>query len=68
MLIENVMGFNKTCLLKDKQGNIIKHGIKNTVYPTEQPEIKVRIFNKKVFTNFNQALLDKIREYKMIHL
>lgn len=68
MIIENVMGFNKSCVLKDAQGNVIKHGIKHTVYPTGQPEIKAKILNKKVFTHFNQALLDKIREYKMIHL
>lgn len=68
MIIDNVIGFDKNVVLKDNNGNIIKHGIKHTVYPNGKPEIKVRILNKKVFTHFNQALLDKIREYKMLNL
>ena len=61
-LIHSVLGFNRDIEIKDQNGETIKTGAR-TIYPTVMLEqLQYKILDKSVFTHYNQALLDKIRD------
>lgn len=67
-LIKSVLGFNLNADITDKDGNIINKGIKNTIIPKcNRVVIKSRILDRKFFTNFNDDLLNQIREYRRLN-
>lgn len=61
-VIHSVLGFNRDIEIKDQYGETIKTGAR-TIYPTVKLEqLQYKILDKNVFTHYNQALLDKIRD------
>lgn len=64
--IISVMGFDLKCTLKDEHNQPLKTGIKSTVHiKTKKPEILTnRIIDKKWFTHFNDALYNKLLDYR----
>jgi hypothetical protein len=67
-LIKSVLGFNLKIELKDETGKIIPSGVKKTFYPME-PATKMNtgILDKRFFTTFDEALLNKIRDYRNLN-
>lgn len=68
-MISNVLGFDFNLELVDRDGQLVKTGIKSTYTPDtdELPNIGTIYGNKKWFTHFNDALLSKIRDYKRLN-
>lgn len=67
-LIKSVLGFNLKVDIRDELGKIIPSGISKTFYPTEtSTRINTRLFDKRVFTTFDEALLNKIRDYRNLN-
>ena len=65
--IESVLGFDMNVDITDKDGNLVRKGVKTSIIPTKLPEnIAVRIFDKSFFTHFNDDLLDKIRQHRRL--
>lgn len=67
-IITSVLGFNFNVEIKDQNGELIKTGAKTTYvgHPfTKQPT--VHILDKNFFTNFNEPLLAKIRDFRRIN-
>lgn len=66
--INSVLGFNLNVEIRDQNGELIKTGARTTCFGKPAEILpKVHILNKKFFTNFNEPLLAKIREYKRIN-
>ena len=67
-VIDSALGFDFSADIIDKNGEIIPTGAK-TVKPTtnELPLIGNRIGGETWFTNWNESLLAKIRDYKRIN-
>lgn len=66
--IENVMGFNKSIILQGIDGQEIPSGIKTTIFPPANSRSMQTYGNlqaSEFFTNYNLALIKKIRDYKM---
>ena len=67
-LIRSVLGFNLKIDIKDEEGNIMPTGVKKTFYPIEiTTRINTRLFDKRFFTTFDEALLNKIRDYRNLN-
>ena len=68
-MINSVLGFNFNLELTDRDGELVKSGIKSTCAPTtnELPNIGTSFGNTKWFTNFDDALLSKIKDYKRLN-
>ncbi len=67
-LIKSVLGFNLKVEIKDQEGNLIKTGIKRTIYPVVYSDrINSGIFDKSYFTSFNEDLLAKIRQHRRLN-
>ncbi len=66
-LITSVLGFNLKRDIMTPEGEIIKTGIKSTCYSCEEPVINHKMIDKKFFTNFNEALLAKVLDYRRIN-
>jgi hypothetical protein len=67
-LIKSVLGFNLKVEIKDKEGNLIKTGIKHTSCPVICGDrINSAIFDKSFFTSFNEDLLAKIRQHRRLN-
>lgn len=68
-MINSVLGFNFNLELTDRDGELVKSGIKTTCVPTtnELPNIGTSFGNTKWFTNFDDALLSKIKDYKRLN-
>lgn len=67
--ISSVLGFSLNIELYDITGNLILSGAKTT-YPVdsnELPKISTKLINKKWFSNYNQSLIDKIRDHRRIN-
>jgi hypothetical protein len=63
-LIHSVLGFNRDIEIKDQTGKPIKVGAR-TIYPTDGlGKLQYKILDKNVFTHYNQALIDKIRDMR----
>jgi hypothetical protein len=66
-LITSVLGFNLKTDIKTPEGELIKTGVRSTCYSCEEPDIKQKMIDKKFFTNFNEALLAKVLDYRRIN-
>jgi hypothetical protein len=66
-LITSVTGFNLKSDIMGKDGSLLPSGFTTKCIPLERPEIIPRFTNKKFFTNFNSALLQKVLDYKRIN-
>lgn len=63
--ITSVLGFDLNLNIYDINGEVIKSGIRKTVYPqTYRETVNVSLINKQWFNSFNEDLLDKIRDYQ----
>lgn len=67
-LIKSVLGFNMDVNLKDNEGNLLKTGVR-VIIPTnvEAPNVGTKIGGQSWFTNYNEQLLTKIRDYRRIN-
>lgn len=67
-LIRSVLGFNLKVDIRDELGNVIPVGVKKTFYPIETAtRVNTRLFDKRFFTTFDEALLNKIRDYRNLN-
>jgi hypothetical protein len=67
-VIDSALGFDFSADIIDQKGEIVPTGYKTTL-PTneEMPSIGNRIGGEKWFTNWNETLLAKVRDYKRIN-
>ena len=65
-LFTSVIGFDFKLDLMDNDGNLIKTGAKRVdcYLSSETPNVGTKIGGKSWFTNFNEPLLNKIRDYR----
>ena len=65
-VIDSVLGFDLKAEIFDNEGNLVRTGIKSTCHPEtkELPSIGNNYGNVRWFTNFNESLLNKVRDYK----
>ena len=61
-IITSVLGFNFKADIVDLNNNLLPTGIKSTYFPDNIEPIAPKMVNKKWFTTFNDALLNKIRD------
>ena len=68
-LIKSVLCFDFKLELKDNENNLVLPGIKSTCfsYCERTPEIGTKMRNKNFFTNYDQALLDKIKDSRRLN-
>jgi hypothetical protein len=68
-MISNVLGFDFNLELVDRDGELVKSGIQSTCLPDtdELPNIGTSFGNTRWYTNFNESLLSKIRDYKRLN-
>jgi hypothetical protein len=68
-MINSVLGFDFNLELVDRDGELVKTGVKHTYMPNtdELPNIGTSFGNTRWFTNFNESLLTKIRDYKRLN-
>lgn len=66
-LITSVLGFNLNVDILGKDGSILPSGYRTTYTPLERRDYVQKFTNKKFFTNFNSALLQKVLDYKRIN-
>ena len=63
-VVHSVIGFNFNVKIVGPDSEPLKTGFR-TVTPVEYAEkMASQPFNPRFFTNFNQALLDKVRDFK----
>ena len=67
-VIDSALGFDFSADIIDQKGEIVPTGYKTTL-PTsnEDPNVGGRIGGEKWFTNWNETLLAKVRDYKRIN-
>ena len=64
-IITSVIGFNFKLDLVDNDGNLIKTGARRIdCLSSETPNVGTKIGGESWFTNFNEPLLSKIRDYR----
>lgn len=68
LIISSVLGFDLSMeLLLPEEGKTLKGGIRSSVFPADDVD-RVQIGKDSTktnwFTNYNTALLDKIRDYQ----
>ena len=64
-LFTSVLGFNFNVTIVDNEGNPLKTGAKMvTGVTTDAPKVGTKIGGHSWFTNYNDQLLDKIRDYR----
>ena len=66
---DSVIGFDFNLQLIDRDGELVKTGFTrgDISHITELPQIGNNFGNTKWFTNFNESLLAKIRDYKRLN-
>jgi hypothetical protein len=68
LVISSVLGFDLSMeLLLPEEGRVLTGGVKSSVYPTDEVDrVHIGKDSGKTnwFTNYNTALLDKIRDYQ----
>jgi len=66
---DSVIGFDFNLQLVDRDGELVKTGFTrgDTSHITELPQIGNNFGNTRWFTNFNESLLAKIRDYKRLN-
>ena len=61
----SVLGFNFDVTIVDNEGNPLKTGAKVvTTTTTDAPRVGTKIGGQNWFTNYNEQLLTKIRDYR----
>lgn len=65
--IDSVLGFNLKADIKDQQGRIISTRVRSIYPPVISKQISYKLINRSFFTTFNEALLNKIRDYKRVN-
>jgi len=66
-IINSVIGFNFKHDIKDLQGNLIRTGV-TTTYPNElRNNETLKLIDTKLFTHYNQNLLNQIKELRKIN-
>jgi hypothetical protein len=67
-IFTSVIGFNFNVTVLDLEGNPLKTGA-TVIYPTstDSPNVGTKIGGQSWFTNFNESLLAKIRDYKRLN-
>jgi len=64
-LFTSVLGFNFNVTIVDNEGNPLKTGAKMvTAVTTDAPKVGTKIGGHSWFTNYNDQLLNKIRDYR----
>lgn len=67
-IIDSVIGFNLKVEIVGQDGKPLSTGVKTT-WPEEwATQMNVRQSEPRFFTNFNQALLEKVRDFKSRNL
>jgi hypothetical protein len=71
-LIKSVIGFklkNVKTIITEDDGSTREYfgGVMSTYTPEFTEQIQPKFCDKKWFTNFNQELLDKIRDYQKLN-
>jgi hypothetical protein len=67
-LITSVLGFNLKAEIRDMEGNLVANGVRKTVIPIVYAEkVNTRLFDRRFFTSFDEALLNKIRDYRNLN-
>ena len=68
-VIDSVLGFDLKAEIFDNKGNPIKTGATMIVNVNmDTPSVGTKIGAKGWFTNYNDGLLQKIRDYKNLNL
>ena len=67
-VIKSVLGFDLKAEILDKDNNPILIGAKSTIPKDFVEQIQNKTVDRKWFTNYNQALLDKIADYRKYNL
>ena len=66
-LIKSVLGFDLNVDVTDQEGNVISKGVRKSVFPAQSVIfIQATVFDKSFFTNFNEELLNKIRQHRRL--
>lgn len=67
-LFTSVLGFNFNVTIVDNEGNLLKTGARLVFVPNEEaPKVGTKIGGQSWFTNYNDQLLNKIRDYRRIN-
>ena len=67
-IFTSVLGFNFNVTIVDNEGNPLKTGARVvTVVTKDAPNVGTKIGGQSWFTNYNEQLLNKIRNYKRIN-
>ena len=68
-MINSVLGFDFDLELVDRDSQLVRTGIQSTCHPEtdELPNIGNNYGNVRWFTNFNESLLNKVRDYKRLN-
>ena len=67
-IFTSVLGFNFNVNIVDSEGNPLRTGAKVVVGTiTGAPNVGTKIGGQSWFTNYNDQLLNKIRDYKRIN-
>ena len=67
-IFTSVLGFNFNVTIVDNEGNPLKTGAKVIVpVNTDAPNVGTKIGGQSWFTNYNEQLLNKIRNYRRIN-
>ena len=67
-IITSVLGFNFNVEIRDQNGELIKTGAKTTYAGSNiRKRSTAHILDKNFFTNFNEPLLAKIRDFRRIN-
>lgn len=65
--INSVLGFNLNAEITDNEGNVLASGTTCNYIPEEKPNY-VYNTNYSKWTNFNEGLLNKIKDYQKYNL
>jgi hypothetical protein len=67
-IFTSVIGFNFELNLVDNDGQPVRTGVRRVhCLSCETPNVGTKIGGEKWFTNFNEPLLSKIRDYRRIN-
>jgi hypothetical protein len=62
--ITSVLGFDLDAEITDNEGNVLASGTTCNYIPEEKPDYMFNNHTYSKWTNFNEGLLNKIKDYK----
>jgi hypothetical protein len=62
--ITSVLGFDLDAEITDNEGNVLASGTTCNYIPEEKPDYMFNTNTYSKWTNFNEGLLNKIRDYR----